>query len=301
MADVVRYCELPTCGAVLPKSHQGKYCKGTDHYQAHMAHKRQATQQRQADERRMVVASKTTTTTTEHFTSVEERKAVERSEMFSQDAQEQLRDARTEAEKEGPAASVERWMLHWGPLVAVVLIVAAVGVDITVFLIGKDTNVLSMAAVLGMTIAFEGILMLQTLAVRRLRYQIAIAATESKPILEGQMWWAAISWFALAVISAIAQFGALTGASTTVMFSVIGLIVAVRAVGTTAGDFIIALGMPIEVKTPAMVAANLKQEANDLRELAGAYKEKLLAERDVRQLFLEMQQPRVESITEEGQ
>jgi hypothetical protein len=290
MSDV-KMCLYPQCNAPLPKG-ANKYCPGTDHYQQHMTLKSQLRQQRTVEEKKMTVASRTVTET---FAVPEERHALVRAEMYFMETEERLQQARVDSEVENRAEIIEKFLIRYGILLFPAVLVVALSIEIGAFLAGNsaDKSWYFVLSVLFVTAAFEALLMLLSFGIRRLQKRIVLAPTEALPMLKSNRFWAFVGWGALALVSFVAQFGALTNMNFTNINALVGVIVGVRCFGTTVCDFVIAVSLPLEIRTPSIVAAELKQEAFDLTELATAYQARLLAQRKVRQTFLELQSPTV--------
>jgi len=302
-------CANPKCTSIVPlkkgTSYHNKQC-----LDEHNRWKTQMSLARTAEQKKLQVASRTTTTTmTENVVNYEERRIADRAQVYFDETDEQLREAHRSTDVETSDETIRRHVISWGTLICPAGLVAAVGVDIAVFLIGGNTNIASIVAILMMTIFFEAILMVMTFALHRFRKRMILAPKDALPEMQKQFRVAAWTWAALAFVSAVAQFAALAGASLlspTMAVILPWSIIALRAIGTTSADFAIAIAIPIEVKTVADKIKELTQEARDRRAMAEAKKEQLEADKYVKQLFLDMERQvlpagRVTDIQEVGQ
>jgi len=289
----VNTCALPTCNAPLPKGHTGKYCPKTDHFPQHMALKR-AVSAEEREEQSVSIASRTTTTETVFAAQYK----VERSRAFFEKTQEELRQTREDSEREDKWSAFEHRFSEVGAALIPVIMAIAIGADIAVFLWkhSGETNPFLNLPLLFLSIGFEIALAALTYHIRGLLKDKTLAPESMKESVEQRFRSARTGWFFLAIVSSLAQFAAITGADLTGLNLLVGTVIAVRVLGTTGVDGVIALCFAPRVKTPAMRVAELRQEADDLLQLAGAMRERLIAEGAVRLQFLELDRPAVGSV-----
>lgn len=284
----IKLCKLPTCEKPLPKGYEGKYCPQSDHYQQHLAMNRKVTQAKATETKKLTLASKTIP---ESFVSIEEQRTAERTEMYFMDTQEQLRQARKESEKESLADRFEAIATRYGSVVIPTLFVFAIGWDVGQFLFtqGDDKSWYAVIPVLTIAILFEAMLAILTFNLRGLRRDIALAPEATRSQIQKDYTVAERGWFILAFVSCVAQFAAITGLNFETINWVSGAVMAIRVIGTTGCDYAVAVCVAPRVKTVAMKAAELMQEAQDLTQLAEAFQARLVAEQKVKQSFLAMQ------------
>lgn len=283
--------ECLLCHAPVPKTMS--FCPHSDHYNRYIKGQGKVTALQRAEEKKLTVASERVTTE-RTFVNLEAKCTATRAEMYFLDTQEQVQTVKEQSSKEDWWQRYEKHFATFGSALIPVVMAISVGCDIGVFLWEHSglANVWLNTPLLLVAIGFEIALASLTYYVRGVLKDKELAAKGNKAIYEARYNKARNGWFFLAAVSAVAQFAAITNGSLAGLTPIIITVLAIRVIGTTCVDGVIALCFAPRVKTPEMLIAEMDQEAEQLEKLAQSQVRLLQAQSTVRKLFYDVQEVR---------
>lgn len=280
--------ECLLCHSPVPKDRS--FCPGTDHYDRYIKGQGKVTALQRTEQKKLAVASRKVTEET--FVNIEEKHTATRAEMYFLETQEQVQTLKEQGSKEDWWQHYEKHFATVGAALIPVIMAISVGCDIGVFLWehSGQANAWLNTPLLLVAIGFEIALASLTYYVRGVLKDKELAAKGNKAIYEARYHKARNGWFFLAAVSAIAQFAAITNGSLEGLTPIILTVLAIRVIGTTCVDGVIALCFAPRVKTPEMLIAEMDQEAEQLEKLAQSQVRLLQAQSTVRKLFYDVQE-----------